>query len=99
MKSVVVTDAVLKRLVLDRRMQQKLPFTVTASKQLTVGGCRKCRKRQPTVSVSADALAEVRRRLYRATPEQLQAAKNFLGADRLVFYFDGQPGYPQRTTL
>lgn len=99
MKSVVVTDSVLKRLVLDRRMQQKLPFLTDASKRLTTGGCRKCRKRKPVASVAPEALAEVRRRLYRAPPEQLQAAKNFLGADRLVFYFDGQPGYPQRTTL
>jgi len=99
MKSQVLTDDVLKRVVLDRRMQQKIPFLLKASNKVVSRGCRRCRKKLVVRAVNSEALANVRRLLYQSSNDIKQAVKNFLGADRLVFYFDGQPGYPQRISI
>lgn len=102
MKSQVLTDDVLKRLVLDKGMQKKIPFLFDASTKVVVVGCGRCKKRkkkQQERDLSSEALAEVRRLLYRSPNEVKQAVKTFLGADRLVFYFSGEPGYPQRTSV
>ena len=97
-KRVVITDQVLKNLALNDQLKTIIPMLREVASVRRE--CSKCRKRSRTLNdVGSEKLAEVKRRLYQSSDSVKQAVKNFLGADKLVFYFAGQPGFPQRAVV
>lgn len=102
MKKVVMTDKVLTRIALNEGMRRTLPM-LPKTKSMPVGGrgcgrCKKRRKRQ-VYDLNENQLNELRRNLYKADGPIIRTVKNFLQADKLIFYFAGEPGYPQRVAL
>jgi len=99
-RRVVVTDQVLRSLVLNKELRESTPiFKIQANPRgVSTSGCSKCRKRKKLTNVSDVNFRDLKRKLYESDSATKQKVKDKLGADKLVFYFL-EPGLPQRVVV